>query len=98
MNLKNFIKSTFELDPELILKGEQDQVNFISKISIDSENQIILLHLSEKQPGQVLKLFDLRKQTSKASSIFQFYLFNSKNSQKTRTFGYYLRDQYLVIK
>ncbi|KRN94067.1 hypothetical protein [Pediococcus stilesii] len=98
MNLKNFIKSTAELDPSLILKGDQDQVSFISKILVDSENQIILLTLSLTKPTSPLRLFDLRKQTSSAPSGFKFYLFNPQKQQKTYTFGYYLRDQYLVIK
>lgn len=96
MKLNNFTKSTAELRSNLILKGDQEQLLFVSGIIIDSHQKEISLSLSST-PNQ-LSFSQFRTKAAETSGDFKIFLFNPETNLKTHTFGYYLRDQYLVIK
>ncbi|MBF7121418.1 hypothetical protein [Pediococcus pentosaceus] len=96
MNLNNFIKSTAELRSHLILKGDREQLFFVSGIIVNTLQKEILLTLT-LNPHQ-LPLSQFRTKTIEAPREAKILLFNPETKLKTHTFGYYLRDQYLVIK
>jgi hypothetical protein len=96
LNLKNFNKSTAELRSNLILMGEQDAVLYIDSISVNSEAAEILLTLTKQVSN--LTLDQLCIKTEELPGNFKFFLYHPQTNTKTYTFGYYLRDQYLVIK